>query len=40
MRQPNPRQKLFREKGGRSDEALKIGDLLIASKVPKASDLA
>ena len=40
MRQPIPRQKLFRIKGGRSDGALKIGDLLIASKVPKASDLA
>ncbi len=40
MRQPNPRQERFRIKGGRSDGALKIGDLLIASKVPKASDLA
>jgi len=36
----NPRQELFRIKGGRGDGALKIGDLLIASKVPKASDLA
>ena len=40
MRQPIPRQKRFRTTGGRVDEALKIGDLLIASKVPKASDLA
>ena len=40
MRQPNPRQKRFRTKGGRGDEALRIGDLLIASKVPKASDSA
>jgi len=39
-RQQIPRQKRFRMKGGRGDEALKIGDLLIASKVPKASDLA
>ena len=28
-RQPNPRQKRFREKGGRSDGALRIGDFLI-----------
>ena len=40
MRQPIPRQKRFREKGGRGDEALRIGDLLIASKVPQASDSA
>ena len=40
MRQPNARRERFRIKGGRSDGALKIGDLLIASKVPKASDLA
>jgi len=40
MRQPIPRQERFRRKGGRGDGALKIGDLLIASKVPKASDLA
>jgi len=40
MRQPIPRQERFRIKDGRGDEALKIGDLLIASKVPKASDLA
>ena len=40
MRQPNPRQKRFRTKGGRDDGALRIGDLLIASKVPKASDSA
>ncbi len=33
-RQPIPRQKRFRKKGGRSDGALRIGDLLIASKVP------
>ena len=33
-RQPIPRQKRFRTKGGRSDGALRIGDLLIASKVP------
>ena len=30
----------FWTKGGRVDGALKIGALLIASKVPKASDLA
>ena len=40
MRQPIPRQKRFRETGGRGDEALRIGNLLIASKVPKASDSA
>ena len=40
VRQPIPRQERFRAKGGRGDGALKIGDLLIASKVPKASDLA
>ena len=40
MRQPIPQQERFRIKGGRGDGALKIGDLLIASKVPKASDLA
>jgi len=40
MRQPIPRQERFRIKDGRGDEALKIGDLLIASKVPQASDLA
>jgi len=40
MRQPIPRQERFRIKDGRGDGALKIGDLLIASKVPKASDLA
>ncbi len=28
-RQPNPRQKRFRTKGGRGDEALRIGDFLI-----------
>ena len=28
-RQPGPRQKRFREKGGRGDEALRIGDFLI-----------
>ena len=39
-RQPDPRQKRFREKGGRGGGALRIGDLLIASKVPKASDSA
>ncbi len=39
-RQPLPRQKRFRIKGGRGDGALRIGDLLIASKVPKASDSA
>ena len=39
-RQPVPRQKRFRIKGGRGDGALRIGDLLIASKVPKASDSA
>ena len=33
-RQPDPRQKRFRIKGGRGDGALRIGDLLIASKVP------
>ena len=33
-RQPIPRQKRFRTKGGRSDGALRIGNLLIASKVP------
>ncbi len=33
-RKPIPRQKRFREKGGRDDEALRIGNLLIASKVP------
>ncbi len=33
-RQPHPRQKRFREKGGRGDGALRIGNLLIASKVP------
>ena len=36
----NPRQERFRIKDGRGDGALKIGDLLIASKVPQASDLA
>ena len=40
MRQLLPRQKRFRKKGGRSDGASKIGDLLIASKVPQASDSA
>jgi len=40
MRQPIPRQERLRIKGGRGDGALKIGDLLIASNVPKASDLA
>ena len=39
-RQPIPRQKRFRIKDGRSDGALRIGDLLIASKVPQASDSA
>ena len=29
-----PRQKRFRKKGGRGDGALRIGALLIASKVP------
>ena len=29
MREPTPRQKGFRKKGGRGDEALKIGDFLI-----------
>ncbi len=29
MRQPYPRQKRFRKKGGRSDGALRIGDFLI-----------
>ena len=40
MRQPLPRQERFRIEGGRGDEALKTGNLLIASKVPQASDLA
>ena len=39
-RQPIPRQKRFRTKDGLSDGALRIGNLLIASKVPQASDLA
>ncbi len=33
-RQPGPRQKRFRTEGGRGDGALRIGALLIASKVP------
>ena len=40
MRQPIPRQKRFRKEGGRGDGALRIGNLLIASKVPQASDSA
>ena len=39
-RQPIPRQKRFRIKGGCGDGALRIGNLLIASKVPQASDSA
>ena len=37
---PIPRQKRFRAEGGRGDGALRIENLLIASKVPKASDSA
>ena len=33
-RQPGPRQKRFRTKSGRGDGTLRIGNLLIASKVP------
>ena len=40
VRQPIPRQKRFRTKVGRGDGVLRIGNLLIASKVPQASDSA